>query len=415
MKELTVGQLVGQIKGLLEGEFPNVAVRGEVSGLTSSAAGHFYFSLNDQDSSMSCALFKMDGLRNPAIKKIKNGDEVLCHGSVGVYGKRGTFQLVVKRIFTEGKGSLLEKFEALKKKLAQEGLFDLERKLVIPKHPGRIAVITSPHGAAIKDFINIYRRRAYWMDVLIVPALVQGDDAPRSLIEAVKRAASRPDIELIIVTRGGGSAEDLWAFNDEQLAREISDCTIPIISAIGHERDYTICDYVADLRCETPSAAAEVITQEHLFWQERTEQLKKGLRSYIQDQVNGMRIRLQKSTPQNLLAQIVYQLTNYKSRLERCEISKRDLGLSEMMQYLDEMLAKLQTYYPQQLGQKKERVELLFEVLNALDPKRILERGYSIIRDKERPITCAKDYLALPLGQVISLQFYDGIERAVKK
>ena len=263
----SVSEVIFNIKRLLEGEFRTVSVEGEISNLSHSSSGHWYLTLSDSDSSLSAAVFKMDALRNPLMKSLKNGDKVICSGSIGVYNKRGTFQLIVKRISPVGKGDLKEQFEMLKRKLAAEGLFDPQIKKEIPTLPNRIAVITAKGAAALQDFLNIIDRRTQWYDILLSPALVQGDAAPASLRKAlfnvIKYSMDAPEdkkIDVIVFTRGGGSMEDLWAFNDEGLAWDIFNCPIPVISAVGHQVDTTICDMVSDLRCETPSAAAEVLS-----------------------------------------------------------------------------------------------------------------------------------------------------------
>src|SRR5690606_12931867 len=200
-------------------------------------------------------------MRNPLIRNLKNGDKIVVVGPISVYQKRGSFQLLAKRIFPAGEGQLKLQYERLKARLSQEGLFDIEKKKPIPKFPRRIAVITAEHGAALQDFLNVMERRSLWMDILIIPALVQGDGAPRSLLNALKKAESIEGVDVIVLTRGGGSIEDLWGFNDENLVRAIDNCTIPVISAVGHQVDFTLCDYVSDHRSETPTAAAEILSQ----------------------------------------------------------------------------------------------------------------------------------------------------------
>ena len=223
-----VSQVIRKIKSLLEGEFRDICVEGEVTSIYQSTSGHWYFTLSDQNASIDGALFQGQAYRNPLIKDINIGDKIICHGSLGVYSKKGSFQIIANKIFTSGKGSLQAQLDKMKKKLSKEGLFDLETKKKIPSFPRRIGVVTSLQGAALQDFINIYQRRAVWVDILVSPALVQGEEAPSSLRQALGNlirysldADKTKQIDAIVLTRGGGSLEDLWAFNDEGLAWDI--------------------------------------------------------------------------------------------------------------------------------------------------------------------------------------------------
>src|SRR5665647_366517 len=263
LEAATVSDLLSSIKDVLENHFHEVMVQGEVSNLSPSTSGHWYFSLSDDKASISCALFKMDALRNPLIRSLKDGDKIIIFGPLSVYSKRGTFQILAKRIMPAGAGQLKLQFERLKAKLSAEGLFDLDIKKILPTFPQKIAVITAEHGAALQDFLNVIKRRSLWLDIIIIPALVQGDGAPRSLISALKKAQNLDGVDVVVLTRGGGSMEDLWAFNDEELVRTIAACPIPVVSAVGHQVDFTICDYVSDFRSETPTAAAETLSQPH--------------------------------------------------------------------------------------------------------------------------------------------------------
>lgn len=205
-QKLSVSQLVNNVKQILEGEFRFLKVEGEISNLSSSSAGHYYLTLSDRDSSISCALFRGDALRNPEVRKLKDGDKVIVTGSIGVYSKRGTFQVIIKTIAPSGKGDLMAQFELLKKKLASEGLFDLENKTPLPKLPKRVAVITAKGAAALQDFLNVFERRSLWMDILLVPSLVQGDQAPKELVNALKRVIKYHlegnPIDVVVLTRG---------------------------------------------------------------------------------------------------------------------------------------------------------------------------------------------------------------------
>jgi len=256
---LTVHELVSQLKKLVESHYDFVWVEGEVSGLRRPGSGHLYFSLKDSEASLKAVLFR----HQAAMLRfaLEDGLKVLCQGRVSVYGPRGDLQLVVDTVEPKGAGALALAFEQIKKRLEAEGLFAAERKRMLPDLPKRIAVITSPSGAAIRDFLNVLHRRFAGVEVAIYPVVVQGDEAPGQMIQALQDLAAWAWPEVIVLTRGGGSPEDLWAFNDENLARAIAACPIPVVSAVGHEIDISISDLVADLRAPTPSAAAELLVK----------------------------------------------------------------------------------------------------------------------------------------------------------
>ena len=419
-----VTQIVGQIKNLLETEFTNVSIEGEISNLSLSSAGHWYFTLSDKDSSLSAALFKMDALRNPLMKTIKDGSKVIVVGDISVYPKRGTFQVIVKRIVPVGVGDLKEQFEKLKRKLASEGLFDLDRKKPIPAMPKRVAIITAQRGAALQDFINIYKRRSIWMDLLVIPAVVQGADAPRSIRAALHNvikysleAQPAQKIDLIVIARGGGSLEDLWAFNDEGLAYDIFNCPIPTISAIGHEVDFSISDFVADLRCETPSAAAEVVTSAQTMIKEKMITLKGRLKNVMAIKMSRFENRLKHAHPHTILNILLKNLASFQKRLSRCDIQRRLHELTNIHQFyleLDENLARMQQLLKEQLKEWRYKIEKSHDVLKALNPKNVLERGYGYLETEHgKVVASAGDFDQLPKSAGLSLHFHDG-KRKVK-
>src|SRR6202521_4927963 len=260
-KVLTVSELTRSIRGTLETKFGAVWVQGEVSNYKLHPSGHQYFTLKDARAQIACVIFRntMAPLRQP----LADGAQVQVYGNVSVFEARGQYQLSVQILQPRGLGLLQAKFEALKRKLEAEGLFAAERKRALPKFPRRIGIVTSPSGAAIRDILNVLKRRAPWLQILINPVRVQGSGAAAEIAVAIRELATPNEnwamVDLIVVTRGGGSIEDLWEFNEEIVARTIADVAIPIVSAIGHEIDFTICDFVADLRAPTPSAAAELI------------------------------------------------------------------------------------------------------------------------------------------------------------
>jgi exodeoxyribonuclease VII large subunit len=263
----SVSQLNDQVKDLLEHSFPPLWVEGEISNFSCPASGHWYLSLKDSQAQVRCAMFRN---RNQGLGfQPKNGLQVLARGRPGLYAPRGEFQLILDQIEPAGEGALRRAFELLKQKLQAEGLFDETYKQALPTVPDRIGIITSPTGAALRDILNVLRRRFPLGQVVIYPVPVQGTEAAPAIVRALKTAAERQECDLLVVARGGGSLEDLWAFNEESVARAIHACPLPVVSGVGHEIDFTIADFVADLRAPTPSAAAELVSPDVAEWRTR--------------------------------------------------------------------------------------------------------------------------------------------------
>lgn len=414
----TVSDLVNHIKDVLEGEFHEVMVQGEVTNLSPSSAGHWYFTLSDENASISCALFKMDAMRNPLIRNLKNGDKIIILGPLSVYPKRGTFQILAKRIMPAGEGQLKLQFERLKAKLAQEGLFDLETKKNLPTFPKRVAVITAPHGAALQDFLNVMKRRTLWHDILIVPAVVQGADSPRSLVSALKKAQEIPGVEVIVLTRGGGSLEDLWSFNDEQLVRAIHACPIPTISAVGHQVDYTLADYVADFRAETPTAAAETLSQPQTELEKRLIYCQSHMRSELFKKKQSVELWIQKLHPREILGLIHEKLKNAHKELSEVRLRDRShelIGLHEKSQELDELVVRMKHRVENKVNDVKGEMKRLDQVLGALDPSKVLTRGYSYVEsDNGKVLSTLDEFKKLPADKIIGIRFQDGIGKVKK-
>lgn len=419
-----ISELVTEIKDVLEGQFQNVCVEGEVTNLSLSSSGHWYFNLSDKDAAISAALFKMDALRNPHIRNLKDGDKVIATGDINVYPKRGTFQIIVKRIVPMGVGDLKEQFEKLKRRLASEGLFDMDHKKPIPLMPKKVAIITALRGAALQDFINIYKRRSLWMNLLVVPCLVQGDDAPRALRQAlfntIKFSMEVPEhekVDLIVLARGGGSLEDLWAFNDEGLAYDIFNCPIPVISAIGHEVDFSISDFVADLRCETPSAAAEVITQYQTQIKERLFNAKNKLLIHMDLKSSRLENRLKRTNPHSILSLILGKYSQYQMRLKRSDIRNRLNELTRIHDIylaLDGAIEDILAHFKHTLLDLNHKVEGKTEVLKALNPNNVLGRGYTYLRSSdEKVVATTKDFDRLKNSK-IKINFADGVREVNK-
>ena len=420
-----VSQVIGEIKNLIELEFKNVYMEGEVTNLSLSSSGHWYFNISDKDASISAALFKMDALRNPHIKTIKDGEKLIVSGDINVYPKRGTFQIIVKKIVPIGLGDLKEQFEKLKIKLRNEGLFDLDHKLTIPPMPKRVAIITALRGAALQDFLNIYRRRSLWMDILVVPTLVQGDDSPRaikqSLINVIQlnmNASADKKIDIIVFARGGGSLEDLWAFNDEALAWEIYNCPIPTISAIGHEVDFTISDFVCDLRAETPSAAAELITHGQTLIKEQLINFKRRMLHVFSIKEAKLKSQLKMSHPQNILMVIQRSFLNYQKRISRLKINHRLNELTHINDHyltLDQNINRMNDIVKLSIERYNSKLDKLNSILKVTDPENVLSRGYTLIEnEKQRVVLDGQQFDSLPMSTKLTIRFHDG-KRTVKK
>lgn len=377
---ISVSQLNRRVKTLIEQGIARLWVEGEISNLARPASGHIYFSLKDDSAQVSAAWFRQRQ-RGPAVG-YKNGDHVLAFGRVSIYEPRGNYQLIVEQMEPAGEGVLKRRFEALKKKLLDEGLFDEDRKQALPFLPDRIGVITSPSGAAVRDILSVLGRRFPAIPVVIYPAAVQGDAAPGELIEALATAVRRDECDVLIIGRGGGSLEDLWAFNDEQLARAIAACPLPVVSAVGHEVDFTIVDFVADVRAPTPSGAAEIVVPSQHDWRRHIATLalrigRIGERT-IEDraqQMDWLSGRLASSMRRRLLAQANH-LQAVKSELVQLSPAvsvQRSIGrLAALRQRL---IADTHTI----LSAASHRAALLGRALHSVSPLATLDRGYAIV------------------------------------
>lgn len=287
IKTLSVSQLNNYIKKVMDNDFilRNSYVKGEISNFKIHSSGHIYFSLKDEYSKINCIMFK--SYAENIISMPKDGDNVILRGRVSVYSRDGLYQFYCEELEKEGIGNLFLEFEKLKKRLYKEGIFDEQHKKDIPLYARKIGIITSPTGAAIRDIINVTRRRNPTVELIIYPSLVQGDEASHQLIEGIKYFDNRNDVDLIILARGGGSLEELWAFNDENLAYAIYDCNKPIISAIGHETDFTISDFVSDMRAPTPSAAAEIAVFSLSEFNKKIEVYKDKMFKIMKNSINS--------------------------------------------------------------------------------------------------------------------------------
>jgi len=407
----SVTDIVGLIKHNLESEFHNIIVRGEVTNLSRASSGHYYFNIKDENSNLSIVLFRGDGMRNPLIRKLKDGDLILCQGSIGVYEKRGSFQLIAKRIFPDGKkGSAHEEFLKLKAKLTKEGIFDLDKKTPIPPIPAKIAVITAIHGAALQDFLNVYRRYATYTNILIIPTQMQGESAPSEIIQGLNRAI-HAKCDLIVLTRGGGSSEDLNAFNNEALVRAIHKTKVPLISAVGHHVDTTLCDYVADMRCETPTAAAESISRIQLEYQTKLKTYQKFLKSNFQLHLGDLSLALLRRSPKALLDSLWKNYMQTKERLDQMQFlnkGEKVLGIDQIRMELDDSYNELIRGVEEQIQSYKYSQARNLGLLDALNPKMVLKRGYSIIKKGSHVVSSSQEMKKIDQKQKLEFCFHDG-------
>lgn len=353
----SVSRITREIKNIIEGIFPQIWIEGEVSNYNLHSSGHIYFDLKDSEAVIRCAFFRSS---NQGIKfSIKDGLKVLCFGRIGVYEKKGRYQLYVEKVEPKGAGELWLAFEQLKGRLEKEGLFDASRKISIPVLPSRIGIVTSPTGAAIRDILNVLKRRFDNLEILIYPVKVQGDGAAEEIAAAIAELNRMKGIDVLILARGGGSLEDIWAFNEEIVARAIYRSVIPVISAIGHEVDWTISDFVADLRAPTPSAAAELVVAR-----------KEDISEKIDGSLKRMKISLR-----NLMSML-------ESRVEgslASPVFKYPLQIVERhSQELDDLLKVLSKSASHTVEMKAGQLNTLTGKLGALSPLSILRRGYSI-------------------------------------
>lgn len=356
-KVFTITELTRNIRTILEQEFFDIWVEGEISNFKLHTSGHMYFTLKDENAALRVAMFKS---MNQNLKfSLDDGLNVIAHGTISVYDKRGEYQLIVDYIEPAGLGALQLAFEQLKQKLEKEGLFDRSHKKQIPLFPERIGIITSPTGAAIKDILNIIGRRFPNVNITIYPVRVQGEGASNDITSAIEHMNKSGNFDVLIVGRGGGSLEDLWAFNEEIVARAIYSSKIPIISAVGHEIDYTISDFVADLRAPTPSAAAELVVPDREDVYNNINSIKNRLFLAMKNMINNLKDKINWIRKSNL----------FKDPLDRIRQTRQDI---------DEIMDRLNLVIKHILELKRKSLSEVSGKLNVLNPLSILERGYSI-------------------------------------
>ncbi len=425
----SVSQLNSEVRALIEESFPSVWVQGEISNLARPASGHIYFSLKDENAQVRCAMFRMS---NRILKfKPANGLQVLVRASVGLYEARGDYQLIVDHMEEAGAGLLQRRFEELKTKLASEGLFDAKHKQEIPAFPTRIGIITSPTGAAVRDVISVLKRRFPGIPVLIYPIPVQGEDAPPQIVRMINKACLRKDCDILILTRGGGSLEDLWAFNDERVARAVFECKVPVVCGVGHETDFTIADFVADIRAPTPSAAAELVSPDRVEWSNRVSRLDYQLQKIIGQQIlqAGQKLtwlskRIQH--PRLRLQRIAQRLDELEQRLIHIYQIKRHTATTRLNSATNRLLQqnpshrlenlflkqqslnqRLQNAITGRLISSKHRFDTLSRALEAVSPLATLGRGYAIVH-KLDDNSIVRDARQLKTGDQTRIQLQHG-------
>ncbi len=364
-----------------------VSIRGEVGNCTYQASGHVYFSLKDENANIQCVLWASK--RSALGFKLETGMQIVCTGSVEVYEVAGRYQLICSKVEHDGIGDIYERFEALKKKLKEQGMFDDEYKRPIPKHIKTLGVVTAPTGAAVRDIINISKRRNPGIQIVLFPSLVQGPDAPPQIIKGI-RALEDYGVDCIIVGRGGGSMEDLWCFNDEGVAHAIFNCTVPVISAVGHETDYTIADFVSDLRAPTPSAAAELAVFDVHIPLENLEDYRLRLNRLMRGRISNQRTHLANYRDKLRLAS-----PQSKLNLQRNRLGTYDQRLHDLMERV--------------LVAYKNRLSLTAGKLNGLSPLNKLGGGYAYVSSEGKAVKSVSD---VAVGGNLTVNLTDGTAKA---
>ena len=409
MKIFTVTELTFAIKGLLEPNFRSLSVKGEISNCKAQSSGHLYFTLKDSGSQISAVLFRASGVGLTRLPK--EGDQVVAMGEISLYPPRGQYQMIVRELQFAGVGELLLQFQKLKEMLHARGWFDPKWKKPLPKLPRRIGVVTSPTGAVIQDIIHVLKRRFAGFHLILRPVKVQGEGAAEEIAQGIEDFNAWGGVDVLIVGRGGGSIEDLWAFNEEKVAKAIFDSKIPIISAVGHETDFTIADWVADVRAPTPSAAAEMAIAEKLGLLKALATGEQHIRARMSEQIrqeNGKLAAIYRhplfSTPYALLSQPIQQLDGFRMAFERLKPLNR---IAEWKKTLIPLSERLLFSIRSQIEQKKERLRRLHEHLTSINPQNLLRKGYAILFFEKSPsiILSVKD---LQVDQTFTAQLSDG-------
>ena len=383
--KLSVSELTSLIKTTLEGSFYGLTVEGEISGFRPASTGHWYFSLKDQNAVIGCCMWRST---IPRVNfKPRDGMKVIVNGSISVFEPRGSYQIICTSMKVAGEGDILAMLEERKRKYDALGYFDPAKKKPIPRHPGRVAIITSPTGAALQDILQITGRRNMGMDLIILPAVVQGDGAAPTIAERIREVNEFLLADVMIVGRGGGSIEDLLPFSEECVIEAIHESDIPVISAVGHEIDWALSDFVADLRAPTPSAAAELVCESSLDQINRVAQLRSAMYDAIIGRLNSVRLRIAAFSPASARARLDSRLNRVRMRL--------DADTSDMRHRMDMRVSTM-----------KSRSELLRHKLDALSPLAVLDRGYAIVAAQDG--STVKSVKQVNEGETLTVTMKDG-------
>jgi exodeoxyribonuclease VII large subunit len=385
VEPLSVSALTAQIKEILEDQVGEVSVQGEISNLRHQSSGHYYFTLKDEGSQIPCALFKGSALRLGV--QPQDGAKVVAEGEVSVYAPRGAYQLIVRNLQAAGKGDLHQRFEELKRKLEAEGLFSAERKRGIPDFVERVVLVTSPTGAAVRDAIHVLQRRCPRVQLAVFGVKVQGEGAAEEVAEAIEEIGRRKMADVVLVVRGGGSLEDLWAFNEEVVARAVAASPIPVISGVGHETDFTICDFVADVRAPTPSAAAEVVSRPDEDWR---EEVREWAERFYEATIQFLEEK--KRRVGDLAGSYVFREPGKMVEMSSQRVDELALQLSRGLesgwryrkQAAEGLLVRWAALRPEQrLREFSLRVRAAMDRLRAMGPEETLKRGYALVQSPE--------------------------------
>ncbi|TMP36751.1 exodeoxyribonuclease VII large subunit [Pseudoalteromonas rubra] len=428
-KVYSVSHLNREIRSLLEQGFASLQLTGEISNFVAPASGHWYFSLKDDKAQVKAAMWR--GNNRYCRYRPQNGEQVLVQARVSVYEPRGDYQLIVEQMAPAGEGLLKQQFDVLKLRLAGEGLFSSQHKQPLPARINRVGVVTSPTGAAVRDILSVLKRRAPQLEVVIYPTQVQGQEAHHQIGAQIGLANRREEVDVLIVGRGGGSLEDLWCFNEETVARAIFASQLPVISAVGHEIDTTISDYVADLRAPTPSAAAELVSPDGAEIQAQLGQQKQRLSSAMQrylahhtQQLQNSHQRLLLQHPQAQLMQQAQKVDELSSRLHRAMHHQQHRAQSRVTlaqhrlaqfhpeqklryahQHLDSLKEKLTRTLQASQQQRTQQLALLAARLDSVSPLAVLSRGYSITKSGEKVVKSTRD---VTTGDILTTELHDG-------
>ncbi len=438
-KILSVSELTSQVRRLLEQQLGTIWVTGEVTNLRAQSSGHMYFTLKDPGSQLSCVLFRSEPVAHRDL--LQDGQKVLLQGDMTVYEARGQYQMIVRAVELQGVGALQIAFEKLKQKLAAEGLFASERKRPLPQYPQRIGLVTSPTGAAIRDVVHVIRRRNPSLEIILAPCRVQGDGAAREIASAIRmlndfnssHITHHSPLDLILVTRGGGSLEDLWAFNEEAVARAIFESALPVVSGVGHEIDFTISDFVADLRAATPSAAAEIITEGVFssceFVGDAADRMRLLVGQHLEgkaDQLRQLSHRLGRMHPRRRFEDWLQRLDDLHTGMLRCTkhgVRQQSAAyqnvtdrlarvrpaqlLKQRRELFEQECARLAEQIKHQLRERRNQADALESRLRLLSPEQVLARGYSVTTDADTG-KVLRDTANLKPGQRIKTRLQKG-------